>query len=259
MENIKLEIQDHIGILTISREKALNALNTNILKELGEAVETVQNNRDIRCLVITGEGSKAFVAGADIAEMLATDASEGVPFSELGSRVFLEIERLPVPVIAAVNGYALGGGCELALCCDIRIASENALFGTPEVGLGLIPGWGGTQRLARIVGLGMAKEMVFTGSSIHAAEALSIGLVNHVFPQDTLMDEALKKAKKIAGNAPIAVRNAKKAINEGMQCDMDSGLKIETEKFGLCFASRDAKKGMNAFLNREKGIEFDNQ
>jgi enoyl-CoA hydratase len=259
MNNVKLELQGETGVLTICHEKALNALNTRILREIEEAVETVKANGELRCLIVTGEGGKAFAAGADISEMLAVDALDGQSFSNLGSRILLEIERLPIPTIAAVNGYALGGGCELALSCDIRIASQNALFGQPEVALGLIPGWGGTQRLARVIGMGRACEMIFTGKPITASEALACGLVNHVYPQEVLLEEAFKLAKKIAASAPIAVRCAKQAIHDGLLAGLESGLETETGMFGVCFASSDAKKGINAFLNKEKGIRFDNK
>lgn len=259
MNNVKLEVQGETGMLIICREEALNALNTGVLKELEEALAAVKANNNLRCLIITGEGGKAFVAGADISEMLATDAEQGESFSRLGSSLFMEIERLSIPTIAAVNGYALGGGCELALSCDIRLASENAVFGQPEVLLGLIPGWGGTQRLARIIGMGRACEMIFTGKTITASEAYACGLVNHVYPREALLEQALKLAEKIAASAPIAVRAAKSAIHNGLLSGLESGLQDEMKKFGVCFASGDAKKGMKAFLNKEKGLRFDNK
>ncbi len=258
MEHIKLDLRGETGVLTICREEALNALNTGVLKELEEAVEAVAANRGLRCLIITGQGARAFVAGADIAEMLAKDPAEGEAFSRLGSGVLLRLERLPMPTVAAVNGYALGGGFELALSCDIRIASDNAVLGLPEVGLGLFPGWGGMHRLARVAGPGRAKELIFTGRAIPAKEAFAMGVVNHVYPQETLMDEAARLANQIASSAPVAVRLAKQALHAGMHMDMADALELDAGQFGKCFATGDAKKGMSAFLNKEKGVRFDN-
>ncbi len=259
MEYIEFKVQKQTGILTISRAEALNALNTGVLEELKGTVDAIREMKDIRCLVVTGSGGKSFVAGADIAEMFKMDAAAGREFSQFGSGLFMDIETLPMPVIAAVNGYALGGGCELALACDIRIASENAVFGQPETGLGLIPGFGGTQRLARIVGPAKAKELIFAGTRINAREALEAGLVNRVVPQDALTAEAMALAEKISANAPVAVRLSKQAINHGMQCDIVTAMHIETEMFAQCFYSRDSKKGMQAFLNKEKNVRFDNE
>lgn len=259
MEYIKFEIQNETGILTLSREEALNALNSKVLAELKETVEKIKGMKDLRCLIITGAGNKSFVAGADIAEMYGMDAAAGREFSQFGSGLFMDIETLPMPVIAAVNGYALGGGCELALACDIRIASENAVFGLPETGLGLMPGFGGTQRLARTVGAAKAKELIFTGSSVKAQEALAMGLVNRVVPQEALMTEAAALADKICRNAPISVRLSKQAVGSGMQCDISTAMQLETETFAQCFYSRDAKKGLKAFLDKEKNVRFDNE
>ncbi|MBQ1736251.1 MAG: enoyl-CoA hydratase/isomerase family protein, partial [Lachnospiraceae bacterium] len=222
MEFIVYEQKEAVGVITISREKALNALNSQVLDELNSALDAVDLNT-VRCLVITGAGDKSFVAGADIGEMSTLTKAEGEAFGKKGNDVFLKIEKFPIPVIAAINGFALGGGCEISMSCDIRLASDNAVFGQPEVGLGITPGFGGTQRLARLVGMGMAKQMIYTARNIKADEALRIGLVNAVYPQAELMDNALKMAATIAGNAPIAVRNCKKAINEGMQVSIDEG------------------------------------
>lgn len=259
MENIRLEKQNHVAVLTISRPKALNALNTQTLMELEEAIDMVANDKETYVLVITGDGDKAFVAGADIAEMKDKNVFEANEFGILGNRVFRKIELLDKPVIAAVNGFALGGGCELSLSCDIRLASENAKFGQPEVSLGITPGFGGTQRLSRVVGEAKAKELIYTGSTIKAEEALAIGLVNKVVPKESLMEETLSMANKIAGNAPIAVRLCKEAINRGMQCDIDTALSYESSVFAQCFASQDQKDAMTAFVEKRKMEQFSNK
>ena len=248
---INYEEEDEIGIITISRPKALNALNSQVLDELSETLDNIDISH-ISALIITGEGQKAFVAGADISEMSKLTKKEAESFSMKGNNVFRKIETFEVPVIAAVNGFALGGGCELSLSCDIRICSDNAIFGQPEVGLGITPGFGGTQRLARLVGEGMAKQMIYTARNIKADEALRIGLVNAVYKQNELMDAAKKMAKNIALNAPIAVRNCKKAINDGMQVDMDKAIVIEEKLFGDCFETEDQKAGMGNFLEKDK-------
>lgn len=259
MENILFEKREHIGIITISRPKALNALNSRTLAELSQTFEMISTDSDIYCAVITGSGEKAFVAGADISEMKDMSVFEARNFGLLGNTVFRKIENLKIPVIAAVNGFALGGGCELALSCDIRIASENAKFGQPEVGLGITPGFGGTQRLARTVGLAKAKEIIYTGSSINSEEAYRIGLVNKVVPSDKLMDEVLAMANKIAANAPIAVQLCKTAINRGMQTDIDTGLNFESEVFAECFSTQDQKDAMEAFVEKRKVEKFNNK
>ena len=248
---INYEEEDEIGIITISRPKALNALNSQVLDELSETLDNIDISH-ISALIITGEGQKAFVAGADISEMSKLTKKEAESFSTKGNNVFRKIETFEVPVIAAVNGFALGGGCELSLSCDIRICSDNAIFGQPEVGLGITPGFGGTQRLARTIGVGMAKQMIFTGQNIKAEEALKIGLVNAVYPKEELMNEAKKLASLIAKNSKNAVRQSKKAINEGLQVDIDSGIKIEQELFGECFDDNDQKERMKKFLERNK-------
>ena len=212
MAFVKTEVQGAVEIITIDRPKALNALNPEVLADLKAAFEAV-DQETVRCIVLTGEGDKSFVAGADIGSMSTMTKAEGEAFGKLGNDVFLMIEHFPIPVIAAVNGFALGGGNELAMSCDFRICSDNAVFGQPEVGLGITPGFGGTQRLARLVGMGMAKQLVYSALNIKADEALRIGLVNAVYPQAELMENVLKLAGKIAKNAPIAVRNCKKAIN----------------------------------------------
>ena len=264
MEFVTYEVQDRVGIITINREKALNALNSQVLDELGEAFDGVDVN-EIRCLVLTGAGEKSFVAGADIGEMSNLTKAEGEAFGKKGNDLFRRIETFPIPVIAAVNGFALGGGCEIAMSCDIRICSDNAMFGQPEVGLGITPGFGGTQRLARLVSPGMAKQLIYTARNIKADEALRIGLVNQVISaetneagevtvsaKDALMAAALKMAGGIAKNAPIAVRNCKKAINEGLQVDIDKAIVIEEKLFGDCFETEDQKAGMANFLEKDK-------
>ncbi len=248
---INTEIQDAVEIITIDRQKALNALNPEVLEELKAAFDAV-DQQTIRCIILTGAGEKSFVAGADIASMSTMTKAEGEAFGKLGNDIFLMIEKFPIPVIAAVNGFALGGGNELAMSCDIRICSENALFGQPEVGLGITPGFGGTQRLARLVGAGMAKQIIYSALNFDAAEALRIGLVNAVYPQEELMPAALKLALKIAKNAPIAVRACKQAINEGLQVSIDEGAAIEEKLFGSCFETHDQVEGMACFLSREK-------
>lgn len=258
MDFIRYETEGSVGILTIDRPKALNALNSDVLKELDLAVDRIDLEL-VRVLIITGSGDKAFVAGADIGEMSTLTKKQGEEFGKRGNDVFLKIESLPIPVIAAVNGYALGGGCELSMCCDIRLCSENAVFGQPETGLGITPGFGGTQRLERIVGAGRAKELIFTASNIKADEAYRIGLVNHVYPKEELMDAAMKLAKKIASNAPIAVRHAKKAMNEGIMLPIDEAVEVEEELFGDCFDTHDQKEGMSAFLEKRKEKNFINQ
>ncbi len=251
MEFINYEADGAVAVLTINRPKALNALNSAVLDEINETIDAVDLDT-VRALIITGAGEKSFVAGADIGEMSTLTKAEGEAFGKKGNDVFLKIETLPIPVIAAVNGFALGGGCEISMACDIRICSENAVFGQPEVGLGITPGFGGTQRLARTVGVGMAKQLIYTARNIKAPEALRIGLVNAVYPIDELMPAAKKMASIIAANAPIAVRNCKKAINEGLQTDIESAVEIEEKLFGDCFETEDQKYGMAFFLDRNK-------
>ncbi len=251
MSFVNCEVQGAVAVLTIDRPKALNALNPEVLADLKAAFEGIDLNA-VRCVVLTGAGDKSFVAGADIGSMSTMTKAEGEAFGKLGNDIFLAIESFPLPVIAAVNGFALGGGCELAMSCDIRICSDNAMFGQPEVGLGITPGFGGTQRLARLVGMGMAKQMLYTARNIDANEALRIGLVNAVYPQADLMEAAVKMANTIAKNAPIAVRGCKKAVNDGMQVSIDKAVEIEEKIFGGCFETHDQVEGMACFLSREK-------
>ena len=258
MDFITYEVEGAVGVLTINRPKALNALNSGVLDELNAALDAVDLDT-VRCLILTGAGEKSFVAGADIGEMSTLTKAEGEAFGKKGNDVFRKLETFPIPVIAAVNGFALGGGCEISMSCDIRICSENAVFGQPEVGLGITPGFGGTQRLARTVGVGMAKQMIYTARNIKADEALRIGLVNAVYPLEELMPAAKKMAAGIAKNAPIAVRNCKKAINEGLQVEMDQAIVIEVKLFGDCFESYDQKEGMAAFLEKRKVEAFLNK
>ena len=264
MDYILYEQNGNVATITINREKALNALNSQVLDELNAALDAVDLTT-VRCLVITGAGSKSFVAGADIGEMSNLTKAEGEAFGKKGNDVFRKIETFPIPVIAAVNGFALGGGCEISMSCDIRICSDNAVFGQPEVGLGITPGFGGTQRLARLVGAGMAKQMIYTARNIKAADAYRIGLVNEVYSaevdadgnvvksaQEVMLAAAQKLAATIAKNAPIAVRNCKKAINEGLDADMDQAVAIEEKLFGDCFETEDQKYGMAFFLDKNK-------
>ena len=245
MDYILYEQNGNVATITINREKALNALNSQVLDELNATLDAV-DLATVRCLVITGAGSKSFVAGADIGEMSSLTKAEGEAFGKKGNDVFRKIETFPIPVIAAVNGFALGGGCEISMSCDIRICSDNAVFGQPEVGLGITPGFGGTQRLARLVGAGMAKQLIYTARNIKAPEAFRIGLVNAVYSQEELLPAAEKMAAGIAKNAPIAVRNCKKAIN------MDQAIVIEEKLFGDCFETEDQKYGMAFFLDKNK-------
>ncbi len=264
MEFILYEQKGNIATITINREKAMNALNSQVLDELNEALDAVDLDQ-VRCLILTGAGQKSFVAGADIGEMSTLTKAEGEAFGKKGNDVFRKLETFPIPVIAAVNGFSLGGGCEISMSCDIRICSDNAIFGQPEVGLGITPGFGGTQRLARLVGAGMAKQMIYTARNIKAAEAHRIGLVNEVYSaevdgegnvvktaQEVLLAAAEKMASGIAKNAPIAIRNCKKAINEGLDAEMDEAIVIEEKLFGDCFETEDQKYGMAFFLDKNK-------
>ena len=247
---LKVEHKGGITILTISAPKTLNALNSSILKELGDFIGKL--DATTRVLIITGDGEKSFVAGADISEMAHLNEPQGVEFGRLGAQVFRAIETLPIPVIAAVNGYALGGGCELAMACDIRICSNNAKFGQPEVGLGIIPGFSGTYRLPKLIGQGYAKEMIYTGKAIRADEALRIGLVNAVYAPEELMGKAIEMAEAMLRNAPVAISLAKQSINEGYDLDADGAIALENKLFGKCFATVDQKEGMDAFLNKRE-------
>ena len=264
MDYILYEQKGAYGVITINREKALNALNSQVLDELSATLDAV-NLEEVRALVLTGAGEKSFVAGADIGEMSTLTKAEGEAFGKKGNDVFRKLETFPIPVIAAINGFALGGGCEISMSCDIRLCSDNAVFGQPEVGLGITPGFGGTQRLARLVGAGMAKQMIYTARNIKAADAYRIGLVNEVYSaevdadgnvvktaKEVLLAAAEKMAAGIAMNAPIAVRNCKKAINEGLDADMDQASVIEEKLFGDCFETEDQRAGMGNFLEKDK-------
>ena len=251
MDFILYEVKDAVATITINRPKALNALNSQVLDELDATLDAIDLDT-VRAVILTGAGDKSFVAGADIGEMSTLTKAEGEAFGKKGNDVFRKLETLPIPVIAAVNGFALGGGCEISMSCDIRICSENAMFGQPEVGLGITPGFGGTQRLARTVGVGMAKQLIYTARNIKADEAYRIGLVNAVYTQEELLPAAEKMAAGIAKNAPIAVRNCKKAINEGLDADMDQAIVIEEKLFGDCFETEDQKYGMAFFLDKNK-------
>ena len=258
MEYIVYEQNGAVGKITISREKALNALNSEVLDELNATLDAV-NLDEVRCLILTGAGAKSFVAGADIGEMSTLTKAEGEAFGKKGNDVFRKLETFPIPVIAAVNGFALGGGNELAMSCDIRYCSENAMFGQPEVGLGITPGFGGTQRLARLIGTGKAKEMVYAAVNIKADEAYRIGLVNGVCAKEELMPTVMKLAKKIASNAPIAVRNSKESLTDGYLSDLDHAISIEEKYFSECFETEDQKEGMKAFLEKRKVDGFKNR
>lgn len=247
--NLLFKKEGNIGILSINRPDALNALNSIVLDELNEAMDVINNDEDVHLIILTGEG-RAFVAGADIGEMKNMNPIEARAFAEKGLSLFRKIELLEKPVIAAVNGFALGGGCELSMSCDIRIASEKAKFGQPEVGLGITPGFAGTQRLSRLVGIGRAKELIFTCDIISAEEAYRIGLVNKVVSGQELMTSAIEMANKILSKSQLAIRYANTAINRGIETDLDTGMAIEKDLFGLCFATEDQKEGMGAFLEK---------
>jgi enoyl-CoA hydratase len=250
--NIILAIEEGLATITFNRPKALNALSIDLLQEFDRALEEVSQDDLIRVLLLTGAGEKAFVAGADITELATLDALQAKGFSQAGHDVIGRLQRLPIPVIAAVNGYALGGGSEIALACDFIYASMNAMFGLPEITLGLIPGFGGTQRLPRLIGKNRAKEMIFTGQMITAAEAERIGLVNKVCPGETLLEEALKTARVMASKGKVSLRAAKQAVNIGAETDLITGCHFEIDAFALCMASEDAAEGTRAFLEKRK-------
>ena len=256
-EHIIYEVNDGIATLTLNRPKVLNAINYDLLEELDALLDKAAADDSLRVLILTGSG-KAFAAGADIAQQAGMDPEEAAKWGQYGSGIFRKLELFPVPTIAVVNGYALGGGCEMAMTCDLILAGEKAKFGQPETGLGITPGFSGTQRLLRRVGVSKAKELIYTGRMIDAAEALALGLADHVYPDDQLQEEALSMAQKIAGNAPAAVRYAKCAINEGAQTDIDAAIAIENKWFSKCFATEDQKEGMQAFLEKRKA-EFHNK
>ena len=248
-QTIRYEKQDQIALVTIDRPEALNALNSAVITELEQVMADLEADREIRAMILTGQG-RSFVAGADIGEQYPLDLSSGRRWGRRGSALLRRIERLEFPTIAAVNGFALGGGCELAMSCDIILASEKAKFGQPEVGLGITPGFSGTQRLPRRVGIAKAKELIFSGRMIRADEAREIGLVNAVYAPEELLPGALEMARSFVKNAPIAVKYAKACIDRGMQMDIDDGIAVENELFAMCFATADQKEGMGAFLEK---------
>ena len=258
MSYVKYEQKGAVAVLTIDRQEALNALNTQVLCDLEAAIAQVEESKDVRAVVLTGAG-RSFVAGADIAEMKEFSSVDGKRFGVHGGGVFLRLENLAVPVIAAVNGFALGGGCELAMACDIRLASEKAKFGQPETGLGITPGFGGTQRLPRIVGISKAMELILTAKTIGAAEAKEIGLVSEVYAPEELMDKAMELADAICANAPIAVAESKRCIRMGMQTDIATGSAFEAEAFGVTCGTEDKNEGMGAFLEKRKEKTFKNK
>ncbi len=251
-ENILFEKDGAIAVLTVNRPKSLNALNPATVREIGACVEAVREDSALRCLIITGSGDRAFVAGADISAMVTMSVTEGKTFSALGLGVMRSLETLPIPVIAAVNGFVLGGGTELALACDLIIAADKAKFGQPEINLGIIPGFGGTQRLARRIGLPLARELIYSGDMIDAETALRYGLANKVVPLAELMNEAKTLARKLATKPPIAIQQAKEAINAGIDMDLDNGSRFENEAFALTFATADKVEGMTAFLEKRE-------
>ncbi len=258
MSFVNFEQQGAVAILTINRPEALNALNSQVLSDLDEVITKVEVSPDIQAVILTGAG-RSFVAGADIGEMKGFSAIDGKKFGVHGGGVFLRLENLSKPVIAAVNGFALGGGCELAMSCDIRIASEKAKFGQPEVGLGITPGFGGTQRLPRIVGISKAMELILTAKVIGAAEAKEIGLVSQVYAPEELMDKAMELANAICANAPIAVQESKRCIRMGMQTDIATGSAFEAEAFGVTCGTEDKNEGMGAFLEKRAEKHFQNK
>jgi len=251
-ENILFEVRDGVGILTFNRPKALNALNTGTLDEVADVVGSAARDESIRVLVLTGAGEKAFVAGADISEFKSMNPLSARLFSEKGQGIFFEIERLPQPVIACVNGFALGGGCEIAMSCDFIYASDKARFGQPEVNLGLIPGFGGTQRLSRLVGRAKAKELCMTAEIIDAQQAKDLGLVAKVFPAEQLLDETMKAARSLASKSAAVIRSIKKVIDSGADIDLRNGCVLEAEAFGVCFGGEDMREGVAAFLEKRK-------
>lgn len=258
MSFVAFEQRGPIGVLTMNRPEALNALNEQVLRDLNAALDAVEANDEVLVVILTGAG-RSFVAGADIGQMKDLTPVQAKKFGSYGNQVFLKLENFPKPVIAAVNGFALGGGCELSMACDIRLASEKAKFGQPEVGLGITPGFGGTQRLARIVGVSNAMELILTAKTINAARAQELGLVSHVYPPEELMDKAMELAQAICANAPIAVAESKRCIRMGMQTDISTGAAFEAEAFGVTCGTEDKNEGMGAFLEKRKEKHFQNR
>ncbi len=253
-ENLILKIDDNIATLTFNRPKAMNALNNALFDELLTAIAEVKDNQALKVLILTGAGDKSFIAGADISELVKMNPLEAKKFSRKGQKAFRELEKLAIPVIAAVNGFALGGGAEAALACDFIYASEKALFGLPEITLGLVPGFGGTQRLPRLVGENIAKELLFTGKAIKAEEALTIGIVNKIYPHESLMENTLKTAKKIASMGKVSLRAAKETTGVACDIDIETGTRFENDAFAICITSSDAKEGTKAFLEKRKPV-----
>ena len=249
-QHLVVTIEKNISIITFNRPEVLNALSRELLSELSDALDAVHDNPDIRVLILTGSGDKAFVAGADISELATFTPLETKLYTSKSQIIINKLQDLSIPVIGAVNGFALGGGTEIALACDFVYASENAMFGQPEINLGLIPGFGGTQRLPRLIGTNRAKEMIFTGKMINAQEAKEMGLANQVFPQSALMEAVMKTAKNIASKGKVSIRAAKEVINRGMNVDLNTGCLMEIDAFSLCIASADAKEGTTAFLEK---------
>ena len=259
MSNVLYEVKEHIAIITLARPKALNALNMEMLAGLEDVFIKIKEDKNIYVAIVTGEGERSFVAGADISEMKDLDGKQGHKFGAYGSRIFRDIELSRVPVIAAINGFVLGGGLELALACDMRIAVEDAVFAFPEVGLGIIPGYGGTQRLPRTIGISKAKKMMYTAQKYNARQALEIGLIDEITTKSGLMDRTFEIALKIAAQAPIAVAYAKAAINKGINLEIDSAFALATDFFSKCFVTRDQKRAMEAFMKKEKFDGFENK
>jgi enoyl-CoA hydratase len=257
-KNIIFDVAETVAVLKFNRPKALNAVNPDIFKEMDNALDRIEGDGSIRVLILTGEGDKAFVAGADITHMIGLNPLQAKEFSRNGQDLLFRLGKLPIPVIACVNGFALGGGCEIAMACDFIYASENAKFGQPEINLGLIPGFAGTQRLSRLAGKAIAKEICMTGGMINAQEAKQIGFVNKVFPQDELWEATMKTANLIAKKGKVALKAIKECIDRGFDVDLMDGCYMESEAFGLIFTSPDSKEGMSAFLEkREPEFEGD--
>jgi enoyl-CoA hydratase len=251
MDYVRVEREGGVAVLTVDRQEKLNALDGQVIEEIGQALLELESEGP-RAIIVTGAGERAFIAGADIRAMSVMDPIEAKRYSEIGHAAMALLDRSPIPTIAAVNGYALGGGCEVAIACDIRIAAENATFGFPEVGLGILPGLGGTQRLPRLVGPALAKELIFTGRRVGAEEARGIGLANRIVGQGEALDAAIEMAAEISANGPLAVRYAKAATNRALDVDLISGLEFEADQFALLFATEDAREGMNAFGEKRK-------
>jgi len=254
-ETIIFEVDGNVAIIKFNRPKALNAINSDVLVELSDALGKIEGDRSLKVLILTGEGEKAFVAGADIGYMVNFTPLQGRNFSRTGQELLFRLEKLPIPVIACVNGFALGGGTEIAMASDFIYASENARFGQPEINLGIIPGFGGTQRLSRVVGKAMAKEMCMTGMIISAQEAKEIGLVNRVFPPDRLWEETMKTARALSSKGKVSLKAVKDCIEHGFDVDLRDGCYMESDAFGMCLSSEDAGEGMKAFLEK-RGAKF---